>query len=119
VDPQGLLVRCTEDVWAVKAQKHGEVGELEEAFRRTIRAPDAVYFDPASTAQKRPTGGAVVENLHYVSGRVTTGRYHGHLLVVVVKWRRQPDGVTEAYVQTMHVANQVKPRMVMRWKRDP
>jgi hypothetical protein len=117
VDPYGQTIVCTEDVWEAKAAKHGEIPLHEAAIRETLRDPDSIWFDPISTAQKRPGSAAEVEVLFYISNDRGVGRYRGKLIVVVVKRLVQTSAPPEAYVQTMMVLNEAPGRLVWRWSR--
>jgi hypothetical protein len=136
-DPWGLAVHCAEVVWTAKVRQHPDIAAHEAAIRATVRAPDAVYDDPASTARLRPTGGRVATIQHYV-GR---GRLPGHprvLVTVVVKVLREPPApaaaspgapgdvpavamvtVAVGYVQTTYLASHLPSRLHLRWSRNP
>jgi hypothetical protein len=118
-DPFGHLIVCTEDVWAVKVAKHPEIAAHEAAVRDTIRAPDEVYDDPRSTAQRRPTRGAAVGVQHYYGYNRPLGNYSGHLVQVVVRWRQEAGRPAERYVVTAFLPRSVKPQLVLRWTRTP
>ena len=117
VDPWGHSVSCDEETWAEKAAERIELPLHEEGVRATIRDPDQVYFDAASTARRALLGRANVRFVHYVSTGRLSQKWTGTYLVVVVKWLAEDDAV-RGYVQTMYASNRILPRLQLFWSRQ-
>jgi hypothetical protein len=111
-DPWGVHVTCTEDVWAKKGSVRPELASHEAEIRATIRAPDAIFLDPASSAG-RPYGTVIA---HYVSHGRTHGKQSGNFICVVVKLLV---GQLIAYVATVILPSDIQPRLQLVWEREP
>jgi len=121
VDPWGHAVTCLEETWAQKVRQHAEIASHEQAIRETIRDPDALFYDPESTARRQhPTGAPRIWIVHYVSAGRTHGKQAGNFVRVVARWEDADGGRTRVgYVHTMLLPDGVEPRLQLAWERHP
>jgi hypothetical protein len=104
--------------WAAHVAIRPELGPHEAAVRETVRVPDRVYFDPASTAATRLRGDprAVIE--HYLGVGRGRGDQQGNAVCVVVKLL--PDAATGrvvGYLASAHLPNAPQARLPLVWSR--
>ena len=62
VDPRGLAISLTEDVWLDHVRKHPEIEDYFEEIKLTAQEPDEIYFDPLSS--KKFVGARHLHQLH-------------------------------------------------------
>jgi hypothetical protein len=116
-DRWGHTVTCDEAVWAEKAGRRAELASHAAEIRATIRDPDRLYLDPASTIERAVrTGVSRLLIVHYVSDHRAHGRQAGNLLTVVVKWLEE-EGSVRGYVHTAYLPNALPSRLQLRWRR--
>ena len=117
VDPWGHRVSCDEAVWADKAGRRAELSGHEAEVRATIRDPDRLYFDEASTLERAVrTGARQLAIVHYVSDHRAHGKQAGNLIVVVVKWLGEAGGI-RGYVHTAYLPDALQSRLQLLWRR--
>jgi hypothetical protein len=111
-DPRGISVSL-EDVWQEHTAYRPEILTYFDAIRVTVQNPDAIYFDPKTTA-RRTTGARIY--LYYRSN-LTQGKYAGNYICVVVKVVLEPDNVQRGYVESASLPGRTMKRAVLEWKR--
>lgn len=112
-DPRGLIVILTHDVWASHVAYRPELVSHARQVRLAVQDPDAIYFDPDSTATKSP--GTVVY-WYYKSG-VLAEKYQGNWVAVVVKVVSLDEN-QQGYVETAMLPSRVLKRLVLEWKKS-
>lgn len=119
VDRWGHQLHCAEATWSQKAAQRPEIVLREDAIRATVHDPDAVFFDPDSTARRRrPAGQPQIVILHYVGLGRTHGRHARNFIRVVVRLEQEPShpGLV-GYVHTMLLPDGIEPRLELVWER--
>lgn len=111
-DPRGLTVTLVEDVWQEHVQKHPEIADYFDEIRLTVQEPDEIFFDPLSTARRRP-GTAI--HLYY-KRNLGREKYRNVLIVVVIKSVEESGG-KQGYVESALLSDRVMSRLVLEWKR--
>jgi hypothetical protein len=111
-DPRGLDITLTDDVWFAILDKHPELGAFYDAVITTVREPDAIYFDPHSTAL-RTTG---AKFYYYYRGGLLTGEFASAFTAVFVKIVVEQDQ-NQGYVQTSYPSREILPRLELEWKK--
>lgn len=112
-DPRGISVSLAEDVWQEHIAYRPEISAYFDAIRDTVQEPDAIYFDPKTTA-RRTTGAKIY--LYYRS-KLTQGKHAGNYVAVVVKVMFEPDNVQRGYVESAMLPGRIMKRAVLEWKR--
>lgn len=111
-DPRGLMVTLTEDVWQSHVSYRPELETHFEQVQSAVQDPDAIYFDPDSTATKSK-GTAV---FWYYKGNVLSGKFAGNWVAVIVKviaTNQQRLG----YVESALLPDRILKRLVLEWKK--
>jgi hypothetical protein len=117
-DPWGQRIACAGSVWREHLARRGELSAHEAAVRETVRDPDRLYLDVASTLWRRARVRPDVEIVHYVAAGRTTGGQAGNLVVVVVKWLgRSPTTPARGYLTTAWFSDRLKPGLHLVWSR--
>ena len=120
VDPFGHTIYCAEETWRRKTAQRSGLGAHEAAVRAAIHDPQGVYFDPLSTANTRERGNPAALMMHYIGVTLPRGKFAGHRLSVVVKWRPEAaSGRFTGYVQTAYATSRVLPRLQLHWEQSP
>jgi len=112
-DPRGLTISLAEDVWQNHLAYRPELASHFEQVRLTAQDPDAIYFDPDSTAEKSP-GTRVY--WYYKSG-VLAGKFSRNWVAAVVKVVVEADAIRTGYVETALLPRRVLNRLVLEWKK--
>lgn len=112
-DPRGLMISLVEDVWQSHLAYRPELATHFDAVRLACLDPDAIYFDPDSTADKTP-GTSVY---WYYKGGVLSGRFAQNWVATVVKVVVEPGNIRRAYVETAMLPRRVLKRLVLEWKK--
>ena len=113
-DPRGLDVSLADDVWQEHVAYRPELAAYLAAVALTVQDPDAIYFDPATTAH-RTTGARIY--LYYRSG-LTKGKYADTYIAVVIKVLPHNDHAEHGYVESAMLSNRIMRRAVLEWKRE-
>jgi len=108
-----LTVSLTNDVWEEHVAYRPEIGDYFEAVMLTVREPDAIYFDPLTTA-RRMTGARIY---WYYRAGLTQGKYAGNYIAVVVKVVTENNHTLHGYVESALLPNRVMKRAVLEWTR--
>jgi hypothetical protein len=117
-DPWGQRIVCAESVWQEHLARRGELTAHEGVIRQTVRDPDLLFLDTASTLWRRARGAADVEIVHYVAVGRATGRQAGNLVVVIVKWQgRSRTTPGRGYLTSALFPNRPKPGLHLVWSR--
>lgn len=111
-DPRGLTITLTEDVWASHLPYRPELASHFEQFRLAAQNPDAIYFDPDSTADKAPN----TKVYWYYKREPLSGKFAGHWIVVVVKVVVESSNTRQGYVETAMLPRRILKRLVLEWK---
>lgn len=112
-DPRGINVSLTQDVWREHTAYRPEIDDYLDAVRMTVENPDAIYFDPKTTA-RRTTGAKIY--LYYRSG-LTHGKYAENYVTVVVKVVFESGQVRRGYVESAMLPGRIMKRAVLEWKK--
>jgi hypothetical protein len=118
IDPFGRPIVCGERGWVEHAASRPELVPHEAAIRGTVRDPDLLYFDPASTAATRRRGDPRADIVHYVGVGRGQGDQQGNAVCVVVKLL--PDDMTGrvvGFVASMYLPNAPQSRLQLVWSR--
>ena len=113
-DPRGVDVSLAEDVWLEHVAYRPEIAPYLDAVALAVRDPDAIYFDPETTA-RRTTGARIY--LYYRSG-LTQGKYAGNYVAVVVKLLAEDGHAWRGYVESAMLASRIMRRVVLEWKKE-
>lgn len=111
-DPRGLNVALTEDVWQSHVAYRPELESHFSQVRETVQKPDAIYFDPDSTATK--TQGTIV--YWYYKGHTLFGKFAGNWVAVNVKVVTVGES-REGYVESAMLPSRVLRRLMLEWKK--
>lgn len=112
VEPRGLRVSLSEDVWEHIRSEHPEFTDYSEAIQLTVEDPDEIYFDALSSS-KRKIGTQVFA---YYRSRILAGVLGDNFVYVSVKFVRE-SSETYGYVQTAFATHSVQKRMELEWKK--
>jgi len=112
-DPRGLAISLAEDVWSNHLAYRPELAIHFEQVRLTAQNPDAIYFDPDSTAEKTPG----TQVYWYYKGGLLVGKFSGNWVAVVVKVVVQAGDNQTGYVETALLPRRVLKRLVLEWKK--
>jgi len=113
IDPRGLAISLAEDVWHSHLAYRPELAAHFKEVRLAVQDPDAIYFDPDSTADKTP--GTLV--YWYYKGGLLSGKFAGNWVAAVVKIVTESDNVQRGYVETAMLPRRILKRLVLGWKR--
>jgi len=112
-DPRGLTISLAEDVWQSHVAYRPELATYSDAIRICCQDPDAIYFDPDSTATK--TLGTKVY-WYYKSGALS-GLFARNWTAAVVKVVIEQGNAPRGYVETAMLPRRVLKRLVQEWKK--
>lgn len=112
-DPRGLSVALVEDVWQTHVAYRPELALHFDQVRLAVQDPDAIYFDPTSTAEK--TLGTQVY-WYYKSG-LLSGKFSQNWVATIVKVAFETDTERKGYVETAMLPRRVLKRLVLEWKK--
>ena len=94
-DPRGLTISLAEDVWQSHNAYRPELALHFNEVRSAVQDPDAIYFDPASTADK-PLGTRVY---WYYKGGLLSGKFSENWVAPMVKVVIEADVQRRGYVE--------------------
>ncbi len=112
-DPRGLTISLAEDVWQSHLAYRPELATHFDAVRLACQDPDAIYFDPDSTADKTP--GTRV--FWYYKGDLLTGKFAKNWVAAIVKVVIESNNMRRGYVETAMLPRRVLKRLVLEWKK--
>ena len=112
-DPRGLVVCLANDIWQEHVAYRPEIKDYLDAVALTVKDPDAIYFDPKTTAL-RTTGAQIY--WYYRSG-LTQGKYAGNYVAVVVKFVAENSHLLRGYVESALLPNDIMRRLAPEWTR--
>ncbi len=110
-DPRGLSITLVDDVWQSHINYRPELAEHFDQVRRAVQHPDAIYFDPTSTAEK--TLGAQVY-WYYKSG-LLSGKFSENWVATIVKVVFETATERKGYVETAMLPRRILKRLVLEW----
>jgi biotin carboxylase len=111
-DPRELSIVLTEDVWQSHLAYRPELAAHFDQVRIAVQDPDAIYFDPDSTAAKSP--GTTV--YWYYKGELLSGKFSGNWVAVVVKVVAA-NNLRQGYVESAMLPDRILKRLVLEWKK--
>jgi hypothetical protein len=112
-DPRGLTISLVEDVWQSHVAYRPELALHFDQVRLAVQDPDAIYFDPASTADKTPG----TQVYWYYKGGLLSGQFSGNWVATIVKVVIESGAQRKGYVETAMLPRRVLKRLVLEWKK--
>lgn len=112
-DPRGLTISLAEDVWHSHIAHRPELAAHFDEVRLAVQEPDAIYFDPDSTADKAP-GTRVY---WYYKGGLLSGKFSQNWVATIVKVVIEAGDQQRGYVETAMLPRRVLKRLVLEWKK--
>lgn len=111
-DPRGLNVTCTSDVWNEHVTRHSELSGHIQDVKICVQDPDEIYFDPVSTATKKPS----VRVYFYYKRGLLSEKFADNFVETCVKVVVE-NGERQGYVQSVIFPNEIRKRLVAEWKK--
>lgn len=112
-DPRGLNITLTDDVWQAHVAIRPELQGHVEQVKQCIQDPDEIYFDPVSTATKKPN----VQVYFYYKQGLLAESLEDNLVESCVKVVMESSGTRQGFVQSVVFPNDVRKRLVAEWKK--
>ena len=113
IDPRGLNVVLVEDVWQTHVAYRPELAMHFDQVRLAVQDPDAIYFDPTSTAEKT----ASTQVYWYYKSGPLTGGFSRNWVAAIVKVVFEIGTERKGYVETAMLPRRVLKRLVLEWKK--